>query len=258
MDDLDDSDELSSSRHENFEKFLGSSEGRIVGGEETTIEAHPYQVSLQRDGRHICGGAVIAESIALTAAHCLENPSAPWQYSIMAGATLIEDDEHEQVRPLIRLLPHPHYLSKPTRNDVGLLFWEAPLVFGANVHPVELPFQDDAVPYGHISNVTGWGIMREGLGAPLSERLRIVSLPLISNEECREAYGGNITDVMLCAGVPEGGRDACQGDSGGPLVIGNVQLGVVSWGRGCARKSRPGVYARVASFIDWINENVDL
>lgn len=57
---------------------------------------------------------------------------------------------------------------------------------------------------------------------------------------------------MLCAGYTSGGKDACQGDSGGPLVSGSTQVGIVSWGRGCAAANYPGVYASVASLRSWI------
>lgn len=45
--------------------------GRIVGGKDTTIENHPYQVSLRRRGTHTCGGAILNENTILTAAHCV-------------------------------------------------------------------------------------------------------------------------------------------------------------------------------------------
>jgi len=53
---------------------------------------------------------------------------------------------------------------------------------------------------------------------------------------------------MVCAGVPEGGKDSCQGDNGGPLVLKNSgrQVGIVSWGNGCAEKGYPGVYSNLA------------
>ena len=61
---------------------------------------------------------------------------------------------------------------------------------------------------------------------------------------------------MICAGVPEGGKDACQGDSGGPLACGGLLTGIVSWGYGCARPDYPGVYSEVAYFKDWVENNV--
>lgn len=58
---------------------------------------------------------------------------------------------------------------------------------------------------------------------------------------------------MFCAGYVEGGKDACHGDSGGPIVDKNGQLvGIISWGRGCARRNNPGVYARIPFAKTWI------
>ena len=64
---------------------------------------------------------------------------------------------------------------------------------------------------------------------------------------------------MWCAGEPEGGKDSCQGDSGGFIGawMGNgqwVQLGIVSWGVGCARPDLFGVYTRVANYATWVEE----
>ena len=82
----------------------------------------------------------------------------------------------------------------------------------------------------------------------LVKTLQQVQLPYIDNERCKDFYGGMIYDDMICAGFKDGGKDACQGDSGGPLVVDSngkdpMQIGVVSWGVGCARKQKPGVYA---------------
>ena len=66
--------------------------------------------------------------------------------------------------------------------------------------------------------------------------------------------------MIKILGHLSGGVDACQGDSGGPAVSTrtNRQVGVVSWGAGCARRNRPGVYANVANFIPWIRRTTGL
>lgn len=102
--------------------------------------------------------------------------------------------------------------------------------------------------------VTGWG--RTGQDDIPSLSLRKVSLQVIANDKCKTitSIGEHITDSMLCA--YEVNKDACQGDSGGPLVIGNhskmQQIGIVSWGIGCAKPGFPGVYTRLTSYLDWI------
>ena len=93
--------------------------------------------------------------------------------------------------------------------------------------------------------------------------LQKVNVPLVSKAACNDkaAYGGDITDTMLCAGYKSGGKDSCQGDSGGPLVVTDangetVLAGVVSWGEGCARANKYGIYSKVSSAISWIADKM--
>ena len=81
---------------------------------------------------------------------------------------------------------------------------------------------------------------------------------IVSDIDCNSSYSGQIVkDTMICAARM--GKDSCQGDSGGPLIIKgdvaseDVQVGIVSWGAGCADPLYPGVYARVDTFKDWID-----
>lgn len=63
----------------------------------------------------------------------------------------------------------------------------------------------------------------------------------------------------MCASNLVEGSDACQGDSGGPIFQQrdgfSIILGVVSFGVSCGTEL-PGVYTRIASYIDWIESNV--
>ena len=74
-------------------------------------------------------------------------------------------------------------------------------------------------------------------------RLLTVDVNIISNSACmskNSVYSTKVVDSMLCASVPQGGKDACKRDSGGPLVSAdsgrNTLVGVVSWGQGCAEE----------------------
>ena len=115
---------------------------------------------------------------------------------------------------------------------------------------------------GVLGTISGWGLTREG--GTISDVLQHVGVQVTSNEICNNptAYGGQITDRMLCAGFATGGKDSCQGDSGGPFVVfdgmgGYALAGIVSWGEGCARPNKFGVYTRVSSVADWINQKSD-
>ena len=109
-----------------------------------------------------------------------------------------------------------------------------------------------------MSWITGWGEDEGTANNP--NQLQVVSVPITTQSN----YGWNqIDDDMIMAGYSSGGYDSCQGDSGGPMVVRDVndtewlQVGVVSWGYGCAEAGYPGVYARVSYFIDWICTNTN-
>ena len=125
------------------------------------------------------------------------------------------------------------------------------------VQPICLP--STSQDYNNVAAlVTGWG--RLSSSGPLADILQEATVRTLSTEQCRAKYGQNkISDNMICAAQP--GRDSCQGDSGGPLaVLGQDnsyrQIGVVSWGKGCARPGYPGVYTRVSSLLGWIQDMI--
>ncbi|RWS00825.1 hypothetical protein B4U80_07788, partial [Leptotrombidium deliense] len=107
-----------------------------------------------------------------------------------------------------------------------------------------------------IATVAGWGYHYSGENR-ISDKLMALDVQLLETEECH-AYSIFNDDLMLCAGYVEGKRDACQGDSGGPLVHDidgvTVQIGIVSYGEGCADVGKPGVYTNVAKLVPWIEE----
>ena len=141
-------------------------------------------------------------------------------------------------------------------NDIALLKIESPLSWDDYVQPIALPSQGQSSSGDSL--ISGWGTLSSGGQTP--SELQKVVIPIVSDDECRDAYGDlQIADSMICAGVPEGGIDSCQGDSGGPMVCdfdsGAYLCGVVSWGYGCAEPGYPGVYTEVAYFVDWIQAN---
>ncbi|XP_069685384.1 mite allergen Der p 3-like isoform X2 [Periplaneta americana] len=150
-----------------------------------------------------------------------------------------------------RIIPHESYDSESLDNDIALIKVTPPF----NVSAVKLPPKDLVLRTGARGNITGWGVRQYGkLNMPLE--LRRTTVSILGRSECHNKIN-DFTTRNLCAGDPQGGKDACQGDSGGPLVHRGILVGVVSWGIDCGQKDQPGVYTRVSKFWDWIMSHTE-
>ncbi|XP_013186764.2 vitellin-degrading protease [Amyelois transitella] len=226
---------------------------RIVGGEDIDISSAPYQVSIAFRGRHSCGGTIVANDIVVTAAHCLMGAN-PSDYTIRAGSS--SSIEGGDIYPVGSFVVNPDFSYMKMDSDIALIWLAKPLEFNENVAAIDMVDEDDEIPDGADTEVTGWGNLMEGGGFP--KTLQKVLVPKVNDRQCFNAYAPSysITPNMVCAGTPDGGKDACQGDSGGPMVYDGKLAGVVSWGLGCARPDYPGVYARVSALRRWLDEHI--
>ncbi|NXD00306.1 TMPS4 protease, partial [Certhia familiaris] len=224
---------------------------RVLGGSPAAIEAWPWQVSLQYRKEHICGGSIIGPGWVLTAAHCFKNNPIIQSWRVKAGSDLLSGAATFAVEKVFLAEVTP---ASPKDNDIALVKLRSPVQDSDSTKPICLPYFDEELVPGTPLWVIGWGYTEEH--GKLSERLQQAEVELIDEQSCNlAAYHGDVTDRMLCAGLPQGGVDTCQGDSGGPLLYsgGHWQVvGIVSWGQGCGTPSTPGVYTSVRAYLDWI------
>lgn len=155
---------------------------------------------------------------------------------------------------------HPDWDHVTTDNDLALIRLDRPATLDNRVNTICLPEVEYQFPPGTQCTITGWGTTQEGGKA--SSVLMQAKVPIVERAACshNQSYGEKITENMICAGMRQGGVDSCQGDSGGPLVCKNpvnprqwIQVGVTSWGKGCARALKYGVYANIKKYLPWVN-----
>ncbi|KAM4702964.1 transmembrane protease serine 4 [Rhinophrynus dorsalis] len=233
----------------------GQKQQRIIGGNISPIQNYPWQCSLQYMGQHVCGGSILSTRWILSAAHCFEkNQKQVDRWRVQTGSTTLN---YLFASPVDKIFIHSKYILNNKPNDIAILKLKSDLKLSESVQPVCLPGYDNNLLPGADLWVTGWGHTVEG-GVVLSSQLQEVSISLISSDVCNADYFSQILSTMICAGRTAGGADTCQGDSGGPLVsFGGSscweQVGIVSWGDGCGRPGKPGVYTKVSAYLDWIN-----
>jgi secreted trypsin-like serine protease len=270
---------------------LQSCQETIIGGQNVGPGEAPWQVQIFRAydlqaGRNphqdwkehvLCGGSYIGNNWVLTAAHCFDDANFKLSdYRVRLGARDLSKDEGVSFR-IDQAVRHSGYDSSLKLNDIALLHFvdERLLKWDIGRYGVEAIALHGDVPSGpsltpnHLFMVTGWGLTSYRDKDSFSPILQKVQLQRMPTKACADKLEkpDQINSTVLCAREPDSqmlndrpgqeSQDACQADSGGPMTITNprgtpIQVGIVSWGRGCGYRGFPGVYTRVAMHIEWI------
>ncbi|XP_033114243.1 suppressor of tumorigenicity 14 protein homolog [Anneissia japonica] len=239
---------------------------RIVGGETATRGSWPWQAQLiwtypSGARQAVCGGTLIQNRFILTAAHCfIDIMLDPPKWKVHLGkhtiAMSIDKNIGEDDFDVVNIIIHPEFSTMTMRNDIAVLVIDPAVQVQDNINWACIDKQFVLTETSYCF-VTGWGVTE--MNGFQAVELQQAVVPFIPYYICRSphVYGNVITENMICAGHLSGGIDACQGDSGGPLQCEGEDghwylMGVVSWGRGCARENKPGVYTKVSAYADWI------
>uniref|UniRef100_A0A8C3YVW7 Urokinase-type plasminogen activator n=1 Tax=Catagonus wagneri TaxID=51154 RepID=A0A8C3YVW7_9CETA len=246
---------------------------KIVGGKTTTIENHPWFATIHRRHRggsisHKCGGSLISPCWVVSATHCFINYPNKEDYIVYLGRSNLDSSTSGEMQfEVEKLILHEDYSadSLAHHSDIALLKIRSKTGQCAQpsrfIQTICLPPVNGDAPFGTSCEITGFG-KEDPSDYVYPDQLKMTSVKLLSHEECQQPhyYGSEVTTEMLCAADPKWKTDSCQGDSGGPLVCstqGRLTLtGIVSWGRECAMKDKPGVYTRVSSFLPWIRTHI--
>lgn len=208
-----------------------------------------------------CGATFLGDKWVLTAAHCVDSDDVSF-FQMNVGEYDLTDGAENAI-DIANVFIHPLYDADNIDNDIAIV----ELVSSVDAPAVQIAEPEVTNQYAaemSLAKVAGWG-GRTGYGpnggetSDFPDILHQVDLRLMTNQQCNDVLNSDsslVNDNMICAAIPEGGKGSCQGDSGGPLIIntgsGVQQVGIVSWGIGCAAAGYPGVYTRVSVYKDWI------
>ncbi|XP_061755247.1 coagulation factor VII-like [Nerophis ophidion] len=245
-----------------------NSDQRIVGGDTALPGEVPWQVALMSRSASLqvaevfCGGSLLSDVWVITAAHCLvQAKKAGLPFFVRAGehdVFVSEGPERDHAVAEEHVHPSYDYQESPYNHDVALLKLAAPVELSPHRLPIcfgPKDFTKNLLQDSAGSLVSGWGLINSG--GPQASKLQKVELPFVSRSKCMESSRLKVTRFMFCAGFQSQRRDSCQGDSGGPHATKFRDTwfltGIVSWGEGCAKDGKYGIYTRLSRYYQWIS-----
>jgi len=231
---------------------------KIINGEKSGSGSWPFMVALVSKNRDVysgqfCGASFLGGRYILTAAHCVDSKEGQDLDAVIGISDLTQSDVAAHRYSVKEVYVHENYPDASDGNDIAILELEREVNYTA-VNLADRHLRNN-LAVGKMLTVMGWGDQDPRPdNIKFDNELYQVDVPLVEQALCPDDVGSK--DNAFCAGYVNGGYDSCQGDSGGPIVVasanGYEQLGIVSWGYGCAEAGNYGVYANVSHFSDWI------
>ncbi|KAL2103551.1 hypothetical protein ACEWY4_000419 [Coilia grayii] len=239
--------------------------GRIIGGERVEKKEIPWQVMVLMGGRMVGGASLIDDKWILTAAHVLHGYGDVVNVRVKMG--MVKRSDEDAVEGLVEeVFIHPDYVHDQVNynNDIALIKIQR-IPINEVVMPICLPGKEEryTLKTDDMGKVSGWGVAHRH-----RSHLQYANLPVVDHGVCQASFDKikekklTVTRNMICAGLPEGGKDACQGDSGGGFAFHDSATkswfvgGIVSWGYDCAKAGYYGVYTKVSNYLSWIEDTM--
>ncbi|KAJ8686926.1 hypothetical protein QAD02_022720 [Eretmocerus hayati] len=223
----------------------------IWGGHDTTIQKHPYQVSIENFFTiHLCGATMISPNYVLTTAQCA--PTHPFFDRIRAGTT--EKGTGGSTHKAVEIIIHEGFDRGSGRfleNNICLIKVDPPFNLDETRQPIPLYEPNEETRAGEESVITGWGYMSNGSKAKI---LQEAIAPVVDRDQCENAYKDRLPEGTICVGG--NGTNFCFDDEGGPTIIGGRLAGIISQGWSCGNNRPPTISTEVAAYHDWIMENM--
>nr|XP_017101584.2 serine protease persephone-like [Drosophila bipectinata] len=240
----------------------------IVGGVPVEPGIYPHMAAIAYSSfgtfDYRCGGSLISSRFVLTAAHCVNTEANTPAYVRLGSVNIENPDRNNRDISVKSVTVHPNYVGGKY-DDIAVIELSQDVEETNNIRPACLYTDPRDPPLDSRLFVAGWGVVNSTTRAKSKILLR-AGLEVVPLNQCNISFAAQpasikalkqgIIDTLICATAMH--KDACSGDSGGPLIHEiNIEdgiysiLGVITSGFGCAT-STPGLYQRVANYLDFI------